>query len=217
MKTKYRLLGTLMVLILFSSCSSVKITDSWRNLEIPKIKGKKVMVVSKTDDQTARIRFENDLVENLNKKGYHSVESYVVFPKSSPTKELTESETLEIKKKLKNNGIDVVIVTVLKHCEEYTKTTSKNDSFYAIYPSYYGLGYYRGFYGYYGTVYMDSEPVTVLTENAKKYILETVVYDLTQPEEKQLLSVITTEVDDPQTLGTVSIDFSKKVVKELNK
>ncbi|WP_298539078.1 hypothetical protein [uncultured Aquimarina sp.] len=59
--------------------------------------------------------------------------------------------------------------------------------------------------------------MTVLTENVKKYTLETVVYDLTQPKEKQLLSVITTEIDDPQTLGMVSLDFSKKVVKELNK
>ncbi|WP_282080775.1 hypothetical protein [Aquimarina algiphila] len=215
MKTLYRLFGTAIVLILFSSCSSVKITDSWKNLEVPDIKNKKVMVVSKTDDQTARVRFENDLVENLNKKGYQSVESYVIFPKSSPTKELSESETLEIKETLKNKDIDVVIVTVLKHCEEYTKMISNNNSF--LYPSYYGLGYYRGFYGYYGTIYMDSESVTVITENAKKYILETVVYDLTQPKEKQLLSVITTEIDNPQTLGVVSIDFSKKVVKELNR
>ncbi|WP_271764782.1 hypothetical protein [Aquimarina algiphila] len=215
MKTLYRLFGTAIVLILFSSCSSVKITDSWKNLEVPDIKNKKVMVVSKTDDQTARVRFENDLVENLNKKGYQSVESYVIFPKSSPTKELSESETLEIKETLKNKDIDVVIVTVLKHCEEYTKMISNNNSF--LYPSYYGLGYYRGFYGYYGTIYMDSEPVTVITENAKKYILETVVYDLTQPKEKQLLSVITTEIDNPKTLGVVSIDFSKKVVKELNR
>ncbi|WP_299439320.1 hypothetical protein [uncultured Aquimarina sp.] len=212
-----KIIGPLMVLMLLSSCSSVRITDSWKNLEVPDIKHKRVMVVSKTDDHTARVRFEKDLVENLNKNGYQSVESYIIFPKSSPTKELNESETLEIKEKLKNNGVDVVIVTVLKHCEEYTKTTSKNNSFHTIYPSYYGLGYYRGFYRYYGTIYLDSDPVTVITENAKKYTLETVVYDLTQPEEKQLLSVITTEIDDPQTLGVVSIDFSKRVVKELNK
>ncbi|GAA4275719.1 hypothetical protein [Aquimarina mytili] len=217
MKTIKKMIGIFMVLILLSSCSSVRITDSWRNLEVPEIKDKKVMIVSKTDDQTVRIRFEKDLVENLNKKGYQSVESYVVFPNSSPTKELSKSETLEIKEKLKNYGIDVVIVTVLKHSEEYTKTTNKNNSFHTVYPSYYGLGYYRGFYRYYGTIYVDSDPVTVITENVKKYTLETVVYDLTQPKEKQLLSVITTEIDDPQTLGTVSIDFSKKVVKELNK
>ncbi|WP_299187812.1 hypothetical protein [uncultured Aquimarina sp.] len=217
MKTINKITGTLIVLILSSSCSSVRITDSWRNLEVPEIKGKKVMVVSKTDDQTARVRFEKDLVENLNKKGYQSIESYIVFPNSSPTKELSKSETMEIKDKLKKNGIDIVIVTILKHSEEYTKTTSKNNSFYTVYPSYYGLGYYRGFYRYYGTIYVYSDPVTVLTENVKKYTLETVVYDLTQPKEKQLLSVITTEIDDPQTLGMVSLDFSKKVVKELNK
>ncbi len=217
MKTICRLFGTVVALILFSNCSSVKVTDSWRNLEVPDIKGKKVMVVSKTDDEVARIRFEKDLVQHLNKNGYQSIESYIMFPKSSPTKELSESEIIEIKEKLKNNGVDVVIVTVLKDCEEYTKTTTRNNSYYSVYPSYYGLGYYRGFYGYYGTVYIESDPVTMITTEAKKYTLETLVFDLTQPKEKQLLSVIITEIDDPQTLVGVSIDFSKRVVKELNR
>ncbi len=217
MKTIYKLLGIGIVLILLSSCSSVKITDSWRNLEVPDIKGEKVMVVSKTDDEVARIQFEKDLVQHLSKNGYQSIASHIMFPKSSPTKELSESEIIEIKEKLKNNGVDVVIVTVLKDCEEYTKTTTRNNSYYSVYPSYYGLGYYRGFYRYYGTVYIESDPVTMITTEAKKYTLETVVFDLTQPEEKQLLSVITTEIDDPQTLVGVSIDFSKRVVKELNR
>ncbi len=217
MKTLRKISRVLVVLIFLSSCSAVKVTDSWKNLQVPEIKDKKVMVVSKTDDHTARIRFERELVENLNNNGYQSIESYVVFPKSSPTKELNESETIEIKENLKYNGIDVVIVTVMKHCEEYTKTTRKNNSYRSIYPSYYGLGYYRGFYGYYGTIYVDSDPVTVITEDAKRYTLETVVYDLTQPEETQLLSVITTEIDDPKSLGVVSVDFSKKIVKELSR
>ncbi len=217
MQTIYKLLGIGIVLILLSSCSSVKVTDSWKNLEVLDIKNKKVMVVSKTDDKAARMRFEKDLVQHLNKNGYQSVESYVMFPKSSPTKELNESEIVEIKKTLKDKGVDVVIVTVLKDCEEYTKTTTRNNTSYTMYPSYYGLGYYRGFYRYYGTVYVESDPVTMITTEAKKYTLETVVFDLTQPEEKQLLSVITTEIDDPQILRTVSIDFSKSVVKELNR
>ncbi len=217
MKTIYRLFGTVIVFLLFSSCSSVKVTDSWKNLEELDVKNKKIMVVSKTDDKAARVRFEKDLVQHLNKKGYQSVESYIMFPKSSPTKELNESEIVEIKETLNEKGVDIVIVTVLKDCEEYTKTITRNNTSYTMYPSYYGLGYYRGFYRYYGTVYVESDPVTMITTDVKKYTLETVVFDLTQPEERQLLSVITTEIDDPQTLRAVSIDFSKSVVKELNR
>lgn len=217
MKTIKKIFGSTVILILLSSCSSVKMIDSWKNLEVSDLKDKKIMIVSKTDDKTARIRFEKDLVEHLNKKGYQSVESYIMFPKSSSTKELSEQEMTEIKSILKNRGIKVVIMTTLKDCEEYTKTTTINNSYYEAYPSYYELGYYRGFYGYYRTIYLESNPVTMITTNAKKYTLETVIFDLTQSEEKQVLSVITTEIDDPKVLGTISTDFSKKIVKELDK
>lgn len=218
MKVVYKILGTLIVLILLSSCSSVKVTDSWRNLEVPDIKNKKIMVVSKTDDKITRMRFEKDLVQHLNQNGYQSIESYIMFPKSSPTKELTELETIKIKEELKSKGVGIVIMTILKDSEEYTTTTTtSNNSYNEVYPPYYGLSYYRGFYRYYGTIYVKSDPVTMVTMNVKKYTLETVVFDLTQPEEKQLLSVITTEIDDPKVLGKISTDFSKRIVKELDK
>ena len=62
---------------------------------------------------------------------------------------------------------------------------------------------------------MNSDPIETVTTVNKKYILETVTYDLSLPEENQLVSVITTVVDNPESLNTTSKDFSKKLVKEL--
>ncbi|WP_109097428.1 hypothetical protein [Aquimarina sp. AU58] len=216
MKTINKILGITMGMTLLFSCSAVKVTDSWKDVKTPSIKEKNIMVVSKTDNEVARTRFEKDMVLTLNHKGYQSVESFVVFPGSISTNEMSEDEIKEIKEKLKKSGIDVVIMTVLKDCQEYTETITTGTTYQLnTYPTFYRRGYYGGFYRYYGTVYIQSDPITTVTSLGKKYILETVVYDLSLPEEKQLLSVITTVLDNPETLSTTSKDFSKKIVKEL--
>jgi len=218
MKTIGKLLGILLLITIVFSCSSVKVTDSWKDIQLSDVKDKKIMVISKTEDGVVRQQFETDLVDNLSINGVNSTESFKHFPEMSDTGTLNESQLKQLKKELKNNGIDMILLTVLKDVKEYTKTTTTGESGYYMnsYPIY-RRGYHRGFYRYYNTIYIGAEPITSITSKGKKYILETIVYDLTQPENDQLLSVITTEIDNPQTLGTTSLDFSKKIVKDLIK
>ncbi|WP_109300948.1 hypothetical protein [Aquimarina sp. AU474] len=217
MKTTSKLVSLMLLTTILFSCSAVKVTDSWKDVKTLDIKNKNIMVVSRSDNETLRTRFEKDLVNNLNDQGYQSVESFVVFPGSNPTDEVSEEEMHMIKEKIKKSGIEVAIVTSLKNCQEYTETTTTGVSYQvSTFPFYY-RGYYRGFYRYYGTVYMQSDPITIITSKGKVYILETVVYDLTQPEDQQLLSVITTSIDNPETIGVTSKHFSKKITKELTR
>ncbi|MDY8135918.1 hypothetical protein [Aquimarina sp. 2201CG5-10] len=218
MKTINRLLSVLFVTTFLFSCSSVKVTDSWKDIKTSSIKDKNIMVVSRTDNEMVRIQTEKDLVNNLNSKGYRSVESFVLFPESDPTDVISDDEIQKVKKEIKENDVEVIVMTSLKDCQEYTETTTTGSTYrVSTFPSYHYRGYYRGFYRYYGSVYVQSDPVTTVTSKGRKYILETVVYDLTQPENKQLLSVITTEIDNPETMGTTSKDFSKKITKSISK
>jgi hypothetical protein len=66
-------------------------------------------------------------------------------------------------------------------------------------------------------VYIDSGPTSSTSSKGKKYVLETVMYDLTMLDQNQLTSVITSVIDNPESIGTTSKDFSKKMVKELVK
>ena len=213
------MIGILTFVLVLFNCSTVQVANSWKDVKTSNIKDKNVLVISKTDNDVARIQFESDLVKILNANQIKATESFKIFPNISLTEELDESELKDIKENLKSDGIDVILLTVLKNVQDYTTTTTTGVSSYYIntYPLYYGRGYHRGFYRYYNTYYVNSEPITSVTSAGKKYILETITYDLTLPEHDQLLSVITTEIDNPETLGVTSKDFSKKVIKELIK
>lgn len=215
MKNTIKIFGiTTMSLVLFS-CSSVQVANSWKDVKTTTIKQKNVLVINKTDDDIVRIQFETDLVKNLNKHDINAVESFKVFPKIDTTKELNKTELSAFKNALRADGIDIILLTVLKETQDIVTTRTTSSSTYSMHS--YPIHYRRGFYRFYNTYYIDPGPITSVTTKGKKYILETITYDLTQEEDKQLLAVITTEIENPQTLGTTSKDFSKKVIKELVK
>ena len=216
MKTVNKLIGIVTIAIVMNSCSPVKVTDSWKDIRTPDIKNKKILVVSKTNDETTRIRFEKDMVSALNDNGYQSVESFVKFPEIEQTNEIEYDKLKKITTNLKKEGIEVVIMTILRETKQFTKTITSSSVFSInTYPIYYGRGFHRRYYRHYGSMYGESYPVTSVTTEGNIYILETIIYDLTQPEDKRVLSVLTTKIDNPDSLGTTSGDFSKKIVKVL--
>ncbi len=220
MKNVVKTLGVGIIISLIISCSSVKVTDFWKDANITKLKDQHIMVINKTSKNIVRTRFEKDLVSSLNNKGFNAVESLTMFPNIESEKKLNISEIDEIKNQILSKGIEAVIVTTLKEVEEFENVENIHSGYYInTSPSgiIYRGRYYRNFYRYYGTVYISSPTTTKITSSGKNYVLETVIYDLTKKENNQLLSVITTKIDNPETLGTTSKDFSKKIAKELSK
>ncbi len=217
MKKRIKYFGLLTVASLFLvSCSSVKITDTWKDKSaISDFKNQKMLVVSVSDNDTSRMRFEKDMVQHLNENGYQSIESFVSFPEISPSKKVQGAELEALKDKLRSEGVKFVMVNIVKDIQNYT-TTSTSGSAYNTMP-YYGHYYHRGFYGYYGGMGMTVGTSNSVTTEKMKYIIETIVYDLSLEEDKQLQAIITSEIDNPNALGTTSKDFSKKIIKELNK
>ena len=213
MKNLKSVFGIGVITILLFGCSSVRVTDSWRDVEKLNIKDKNILVVSKTEDRSVQIRFEKDMVQRLSENGYSSVESHVKFPFSDPNEKVEKDRIEEVIQNLRNNDIDVVIVSHLLDFREYKKTISTGDSFYI---DHFPIRYrgFRSFYGYTGTYYNQYNTREI---EGTTYILETLVYDLTRPNEDQLISVITSEVDNPSSLGTTSEHFSKNIVKSLTK
>lgn len=209
----------LVVMLMFNCSSVVEVSNSWKDVDSSSFKDKKVIVMSKTNNEIFRQQFEIDLTEKLTKNEISSVESYKLFPELNFNKELSKKELERLKDEYLEKGIDIVLVTELKDIQEYEKTTCTGSSDYYIHsmPIYYGRGFRRGFYSYYGSGYMNTGSIEIVKSNNKKYILETLMYDLTLPENNQLLTVITTVIDNPETLGTTSKDFSNKVSKELLK
>ena len=87
--------------------------------------------------------------------------------------------------------------------------------YYGYYPR-----YYSGFYGYfYNPISYHTPrtyvPVTTTKTTSKTYILETTVYDLKKVEEKQLIVVVTSEIENPESASEAASDYVKKITKSL--
>jgi hypothetical protein len=122
---------------------------------------------------------------------------------------------------IEKEGFKGVVMNVLKDYNE-SMVTEESGGYYAGGTTYYGgyPGYYGGFYGYYHNPYSYSTygnyvPSSSTTRISKSYILETLIYNLDEPEGKQLVSVVTTQIIDPSSVTKTAKDYSKLVFNSL--
>lgn len=197
---------------LLLGCSSVRVVDAWQGVDKLNIKDKNILVVSKTEDRNIQVCFEKDMVSKLRDYGLKSIESHVQFPCSDPTEKVTKDEMKEVIKNLKQNGIDVVMVSHLVESKEYKTLVTRESIYIDHFPIRY-LGY-RSFFAYTNSYYSQYETREI---EGVTHVLETLVYDLTRSTEDQLISVITVEVDNPRSVGNTANHFSKRIVRRLTR
>lgn len=222
MKNTLKISYVLMLLIVVTSCSSsIKVLDSWKSDSAAQIKDNNILVIARTANNQARIAFERDIADKLISNGTKATPSYSVLPTSFKVEEKhTEEELENFKNFLKNEGYNGVVLTVIKDFQESSKTYT-DGGYYAgaAYPNYYP-GYYGGFYGYYMhpmsySTYGSYVPMTSTTVTQKTFILETVAYDLDQPDGKQLVAVVTTKIEDPQSVTKNAEQYTEEIAKAL--
>ncbi|SDX43153.1 hypothetical protein SAMN05444411_105166 [Lutibacter oricola] len=201
-----------LIIITITSCSSVKLIDSWENSKLNEINKKSIAVISKTNNDFARIQFETDISKKLNENNLKSIESYKILRKLDTSNNLSFISTKNVQNKLKKQGIDIIIATILKDTQEYTRTAVENNI-----SVHHTVRYSRRYRKFFVIPYYNVEPSSSYTYTSKRYILETVVYDITKDEDNQLIAILTSEVDNPKSLGKISKDFSKKITEQILK
>jgi len=218
MKKSIYLVLSLTVILFLNACSSVKVLDSWKADNVNSLKDKNVLVIARTQNKQARIAFEQEIANQLRSTGIKATESFTKFPKLNPDEKPSEERQEMVRTILENEGFSGVVLTVVKDIQESTRTTS-DGGYYAggSYGSYYP-GYYGGFYGYYRHPYSYSSygnyvPTSTSTYTSTTYILETVIYNLDEPEEKQLIAVVTTQIEDPKDVTKNAKEYVKKIVE----
>jgi len=208
----------LMIVIVLSGCSSVKVLDSWKADNVGTLKDKNILVIARTDNKQARIAFENEIVSQLTSKGHKATASFTQMPNLYPDKQINdESQKKEIISMMRNEGFNAVVLTVIKDFQQQTKTETEG-GYYAgatIYPR-----YYRGFYGYYYNPLSYSTfgtyvPPTSRTYTSKVYILETVAYNLDESEDKQMVAVVTSKIDNPSNVTSTAKEYVAAITKSL--
>jgi hypothetical protein len=210
----------LAIFLLFSSCSSVKVIDSWKSDRISTIKDNNFLVVARANNLQAQIAFENEIVKQMKSNGYQATASYSKFGEMKPNEPKLESNKEKLKKILELEGFNAVILTVMKDYQEETRLEKEGGyytggNYYGYYPR-----YYSGFYPYYynpisyhsmGNYVGESYTTSV----SKLYILETTIYNLDESEENQLVAVITSKIDNPETASGAAKGYVKEISKKL--
>lgn len=211
----------LAIILVLSSCSSVKVTDSWKGDNLNTLSGKKILVVARSDDMVTRQRFEQEIANKLREKGIDATESYTKFPSMKHNQKRSEAEIQQVVQIIKNEGFSGILLTVLKDkSKEIVTSETGGYTSGGYYPSHYG-GYYGGFGGYYGSVYSpygygyggSYVPSETRTYTSETYALETVIYNLDLPKGKQLLGVLSVDITDPKSASKVAPEYADAVSK----
>ncbi len=108
---RYKILSAGLAAVFFFSCSSTKITNSWKAESAVAKPYHNIMIwgIMPEKDSILRNQIENHLVNDLVSKGYHAISSLNVYT-SKAYKKLT---TQEILNEFKTTGVDAVITLVL--------------------------------------------------------------------------------------------------------
>jgi hypothetical protein len=195
----------LAALFIFTSCTSSRITSSWKSPDMQQKKYKKILVLGllKESDRPLREKMEEHIIVDLKNLGYDAVCSCIEYdPKAFDN--MKEQEAIQ---KLDAGGIDAVLTVVLldKTKERYYITGRVNYTPYHIYN--------RNWWGYYSTMYgRIYEPGYY--ETSTKYFWESNFYDL---ETKQLLYSVQTESFDPGSTQSLAHEYGKLIVNSMVK
>ena len=222
MKKITTILSILIFIALFSACSSVKVLNSWKGDNISSVKDNNILVIARTDNKKARAAFENEIVKQLQEGGMNATASFTKFPKFKPDEKVTEEKKEMIKKMLLSKGFNGVVLTVIKEKQELSKTVNEEGHYAGgTYAGYYPM-YYGGFYGYYQNPMSQSSygnfvEDTSTTYTAANYILETVIYNLEEEGEKQLVAVVTSKIEEPDNAAEAAKQYVKAIAKSFDK
>ena len=111
MKNTFKIICTLALLVIVSSCSSIKVLDAWKSETASSIKDNNILVIARTQDKQARIAFEQKMAEQMRANGIKATESFRKFPNLLPDEKLSEEKMNNFKAFLENEGFDGITVT----------------------------------------------------------------------------------------------------------
>lgn len=152
--------------LIISGCgSNTEITHSYVNPELDKLDLEGVMVVGVAQQQTARVKFEDDFARALRRFGVRVQASHTLVPQEKATAE-------EIIAAAKNADLDTILVT--RYIGQSTEEVYHPGTiYYGVTPAY-GGRHNGGFGGYYAHAYEVAYEQPVWTSN----VTHTLVSDL---------------------------------------
>lgn len=200
-------LFTLVILIfLFSSCSTSRLVDEYINTENPNFRTTKVLVVGLTPDGGLQRQFEYSLTKALKEENVIAIKSVDYFEGTSSEIDQSEENLANLEKELLAAGFDAVLFS--KIIGQESKVT--------IVQSYRNLTKsFQSFSDYYN----ENRPVSgdKSSENYPVYNTETSLYCLCPDNERDLIWRGKIDIVNPPGAATTIRDYVKTLVKTFKK
>jgi len=196
---------SLIISFILISCSTSRITSTWKAENVQPKKYNKILVLGliRESDRSIREKMEQHLLGNLKELGYNAICACEEFgPKAF--EDMTEKEAIS---KLNNSGIDAVLTVVL-----LDKTKERYYVPGRVYYSPYYV-YHNRFWGYYTTMY-DRIYSRGYYEVNTRYFWESNFYDM---DSKQLLYSAQTQSFDPSSSEALAHEYGKLMVNNIVK
>ncbi|MCK0178394.1 hypothetical protein MWU50_03735 [Flavobacteriaceae bacterium S0862] len=195
----------IVVVLLLTSCTAVKMTDTWVNKEYTNYQPKKVLIVGLTDNLIARKMFEEQLKTELINRGIDAVESYDVFKPTFTSLKQTEEDIEKEVKRISNDGFDAILISAVKGIDE--KVSYSGDTYRRDY-------YWRRFGRYYYLV-QDVYLIEGYYNEYEIYHIEASLYNLKENNDKSLVWVASYDIVDPKRINTTVTNYVTAIIKSL--
>lgn len=153
----------LALILLLAACAQTKVESTWKNPALPDRKIQQFAVFGVTGSPSGRIQFEENLTKGLKDRGLDALPGYdFVLYDERPSKE-------EVIARLKAKNVEGVLVSKI------ARRTTKTESTPVYVGGGYGTYYSAGFYDY----WYAPMAVASYTTETNEFIVETVLYALT--------------------------------------
>ncbi len=194
-----------MVTLLFTSCSSTKLLEQWKDPNTIDFKAIKVLVIGITKNEEARSLFESNLTSKLESNGVNAVKSIDFFEQSFTSSKKTEEELNVIENKLIESDFDAILISKVINTEEkvtFIKTYRLlNDDFKNFKEDYYQNQ----------DIYHSDE----YYEEIKIYHTETALYCICIGKDRELLWRASIDITNPYKTESTIKDYVNLIIKEL--
>lgn len=191
--------------LLLAACSSTNVTNSWKDKDIEQASFRKVMVIAMVPetDRALRQRMEDQMVDDLVKRGYNAVSSLSEYgPKAFAG--MNERQVLQDLNKGKIDGVITVSLLNTEQSENYIPGSVRYEPYALV---------YNRFWGYYQTIY-NRVYTPGYRDRQTNYFFETNLHDVRS---NKLLYSAQSKSFDPSSAKQIANDVAKAVVKDMQK
>lgn len=196
---------TILVLSFFLSCSPAVLQGSWKSEDYTNYKIKNILIVGVTQNTTARMKYEEQLKREFNKRGVNASQSALIFEDSFKSSKQTEEDIENQVNKLANKGFETILISAVKGVDE--KETYSGD----IPRTYFGVWRFGRRYYLYQDIYF--EPGYYM--NYKVYHIETSIYNIKPDAKKSLVWVGSYDLVNPSDIDQSVTKYVNAVIRSL--